>query len=248
MTRFHREYITCAHCLNEEEIVIWDLINIGEDPDLEEKVLLKQLQNYECQNCNHLYIIERPMLYIDPANKLLLYYSPAHTEITAAENRRADGRLSDELAAQLPQDFGVDLEGYMLRLLVSYNDLIEKIHIRKNALSDRLLETLKLAILARLNEAAAAEAAEIKDLSEEELLPVMASLEVSEIHFLGLEGDSLLFQTFSEAKGWQQLELERSVYDNAENMLRSLLPAESGWDLVDSSSAATFINFVSQAQ
>ncbi len=244
MTRFHRETVTCPHCLNEEEVVIWDVIDVNEDPDLEEKLLLKELQNYECQNCNHLYILERPLLYLDRSNQAAYYFAPAIQDITDAV--REDGRLDPALAAELPLDFGLDLSTYTLRLVSTYNDLIEKVHLLLDGYSDRLMEVVKLAVKTRLAEENIAEVSKQTELDDEAKAAALSSGATTEVLYLGNQVDEdqhlqLLLQTYSVANGWQQLELAAQVYDNTAALLLTSLPAEDRWDIVDSRTAEAMV-------
>ncbi len=259
MTRFHRETVSCPHCLNEEEVIIWDLIDVSQDPDLEDKLLLKELQNFECQNCNHLYILERPLLYLNPQKKTAIYYAPTLQEI--ADAVRVNGRLAPDLAAQLPLDFGLDFSTYHLRLVSSYNALIEKVHLLQDGLSDRLMEVVKLAVKTRLAE-------ENIDLTDEAKAAALHSGTTSEILYLGsdpAEGENedagisagigsgaregapkqLLFQTYSVGNGWQQLELAPQVSGNTAAILLPSLPAEDRWDIVDEKTAESMISSLS---
>ncbi len=245
MTAFHRESIECPYCLNEEELVIWDVIDVDEDPDLAEKLLLKELQNYECQNCNHVYILERPLLYMDNTAHLMCYLTPAQRQLfSTRDSREADGTLLRTLKDELPLDFGRDLTGYTLRIVTSYNDLIEKIHISRQGLSDRLIEIVKLAVKTRLTEENVATIQQ-SDVPTEEKQEALKATEITELRYLGTEDNVMLWQTFSDANGWQQLELEPVAYRNTESMLKDRLPAEGSWDLVDQRFAEAFIQSLS---
>lgn len=240
MTHFHYEPVECKYCLNEEEIVVWDMIDLADDPDLEDKILHKDLQNFICHNCQRNYLLEKPFLLIDRAKKSLIYYHPGFNESLADMPREKDGRLAAALRGQLPTDFGFETKGFRLRLVTDYNDLIEKLHIARCGLSDRLIEVVKLAMEARLNdedqlawEKAAAENPELEEYTNQ-------AFEQKELHFLGQEGPSLLFQRHTSGLGWRQLELSSEVYDRAELLLSARLPEEGSWDAVDRTWALAF--------
>ncbi len=261
MTKFHRELLECNYCLNEENVPVWDVVDAEEDPDLVEKILLKELQTFVCSNCQRSYVIPRPFLLIDRPNKSLIYFEGREKEkMPESVPRQEDGSLLPELEEKLPHDFGFPTEDFSLRLVSDYNALIEKIHIERAGLSDRLLEVLKLAMQTRLldddrqefikekerareeatanpaDEEAAALHAELKDLAFDPL----KAMEESSLLFLGKEGQRLLFQRYSPYTGWRQLELQGKAYDQAEMLLSKRLPAEGRWEKIDREWAKIF--------
>lgn len=249
MTKFHRELLECNYCLNEEETVVWDVIDADSDPDLIEKILLKELQIFYCQNCQRSYLLPRPFLVIDRARKYLIYFA---ADFSAAEKkelpRAEDGRLLPDLEKHLPHDFGFSTEGFALRLVADYNELIEKIHVARSGLSDRLLELLKAAMRLRLfeddrKERERAEAAYAEDPKDKEPLPPYDPEEErrqEQLLFLGREDKKLLFQRFTPSTGWRQLELDEAAYDGAEMRLGDKLPPEGQWEKIDESWALVF--------
>lgn len=238
MSKFHRETIECRHCLNEEEIVVWDFIDTSLDPDLKEKILYKEIQSFECQNCNHRYNIEKAFLFHDKEHALLFYYQPQEEWKQITDYREKDGSISQSIQDLLPKDFGFDTSDYNMRIVLDYNSLIEKIHIADNDLSDRLMEVVKLAIHARLPELEG----QGKPLSSEEL----AAKEKTEMHFLAQEENVFVFQCYSEELNWHQIEVDKQVYQHAENLLKNYLPQEGSWDFVDAQSASLLSQYAAE--
>lgn len=266
MTRFHREFTECGHCLNEEEVVIWDVIDAEKDPDLVEKILRKELQVFFCQNCNRSYILQKPLLLIDRPHHLMVYYRPDMAQSPDLLPRARDGRLAAEAEALLPHDFGFPTDDLTLRLVTSYNDLIEKIHLAREGLSDRLMEVVKLAMEARLAEEdrleaerRKAEAAAAAEENPEAAFSLEAEAYAADsegdgadeaenaLYFLGIEDGKFLFQRFHARLGWRQVELAPEVYRQAEGLLEDHLPAEGRWDLADRVWAARFIEAAGEA-
>lgn len=131
MSRFHRATVSCPRCGNDIDAVLWDLIDAGADPDLKVRLLQKKIQEQECQNCGHAFILAEPLIYREDQHHLLVFYWPeAKGEITG---------LPD------PDDF----PGWHLRRVGHYNELIELIHIRDHHCDDRLMAVVKVAIRSR---------------------------------------------------------------------------------------------------
>lgn len=250
MTKFHYEEVVCPNCLNEEKIAVWDIVNVSEDPDLKEKIYLKELQNFECQNCNHKYILDQAFLYIDPDKKLLFYYAPKYADLlTQPESRTKLGTLKPEILDNLPLDFGFDLKGYNLQIILHYNELIEKLHIFDFDLDDRIIEIIKIAI--KLNppvfpapdEAVPVESTMSKQNEQDQDNKAKA---IISLYFLGIENNEYIFQVLNADNSWNQIVLEPTVYQNTKNLLSQYISSDkskpSGWQIIDAQTASLFLN------
>lgn len=131
MSRFHRSIITCPRCGNDIDAVLWDLVDAGADPDLKDRLLQKKIQQQECQNCGHAFILAEPLIYREDQHRLLVFYWPE-------ENGDVDG---------LPD--AADFPGWHLRRVSHYNELIELIHITDHFCDDRLMAVVKVAVRSR---------------------------------------------------------------------------------------------------
>ncbi len=231
MTNFHYETIQCPYCLNEEEIAIWDIIDASEDEDLKDKIFLKELQIFECQNCNRKYTLDQAMLYMDPNQKLMIYYAPKFYEaVQDTETRESDGSLKESITEHMPLDFGLDVSNHTLRIVTDYNELIEKLHIFDFELDDRVIEVLKIAV--SLNPPVTTD----EDGEEQ-------SHKIDLIYFVGIEDGKHIYQTYTESdETWRQIVLEPNVYESAASLVQGDLVPESNWDIVDNTSAKIFLN------
>ncbi|MDI9498313.1 MAG: CpXC domain-containing protein [Bacillota bacterium] len=234
MTRFHKEIVTCPFCASDEEVVIWDVLDVSADPDLKERLLTKRCQVLECQNCGEESILARPLVYVDPEARLLLVWRPELAEFEETEpDTPLDGRPESLLnlpagldAALLPQLDGLapaegDAACWRLRLLSGYNALLEKIHAFGAGLDDRILEIVKLALTARYAD-------------EEDLF-------FEAMHLLAARGGLMLLQVLERERGWQTLEISMELYDNAYDLLIERMPAEGQWQRIDGRFARRFV-------
>ncbi len=233
MTRFHKETVSCPFCASDEEVVIWDVIDVSEDPDLKERLLTKRCQVLECQNCGEESILARPLAYVDPGAGLLLVWRPELAEFEETEpDTPLDGRpdsllnlpggLDATLLPQLDRLVTADEKAHWrLRLLSGYNALLEKIHAFGAGLDDRILEIVKLALTARYAD-------------EEDLF-------FEAMHLLAAQGGLLLLQVLERERGWQTLEISMELYDNAHDFLIERMPAEGQWQRIDGRFARRFV-------
>lgn len=139
-TAFHQVMAQCPVCLNEEEITIWDVIDVSTDPDLKEKLLLKTLQSLECRNCGNSTLIASPLIFRDPERHVLIECRPElgpDDLLARLHDLQAVGStLWPQPAESQP----------FRRLVASINDLIEKILIHDQGIDDRALEIVKLVV------------------------------------------------------------------------------------------------------
>ena len=242
MTRFHKALVQCPFCASDEEVVIWDLIDVGEDPDLRERLLTKGCQVLYCQNCGEESILAEPLTYVDPRRRLVIAWRPELEEVPGAAEGQ-DAPDAEEALLNLPP--GLDLDQlpridalvaaadeqgrgpWRLRLVATYNDLLEAIHCFDAGLDDRVLEVVKLALRTRY--------------ADEE------NIRFEAMHFLALGEGVLLFQVLEAEQGWHSLEIHAELYDNAYDMLVDRLPAESQWQRIDEAFALRFIEAMGAA-
>ncbi|MBP5488417.1 MAG: CpXC domain-containing protein [Bacteroidales bacterium] len=93
-------------------------INIAKDPSLKDRVKDGSLFMVKCPRCGSDSLVQEPVLYHDPSQRLLIAYTSA-------------GLSSD------------GLEGYTCRLVGSIGELIEKVKVFDAGLDDIALELLK---------------------------------------------------------------------------------------------------------
>ncbi|HHX37478.1 MAG TPA: hypothetical protein GX717_05810 [Clostridiaceae bacterium] len=217
LTHFHRECLQCPRCTYEQTVVVWDRVDGAAEPDLKERLLKKQLQTYDCENCGETLSVGEGLLYIDATEKLLVYRNPSFHDMTDA------ALLPTAWIDKLNTVIGDFSEWHTLRLVAHDNELLEKIHLQDHDLDDRLVELLKVALKTRY---------------EEEQGNTIESC-----YFLGTDGDILLLQTETAEQGWYMLEMPYQLYFNAERELGAALPEMSGrWVMIDSRWASRYIS------
>ncbi len=237
MSKFHHTLHSCHFCGSEENTVIWDLIDLTEDPDLKERLLKKQIQVFLCQNCGEEQILAEPLLYVDDEKNLVFYYCPQFADLLKVEdasNEVSSSNLPSALTEVLDKVFPPGLNDKVMRIIPQYNELIEKIHVFDHDFDDRLMEVVKIALRARY-------------LDEE-------GIRIGEIFFLSASVDTILFQVYVEGEDqeidgevvsggvWNTLEVYRDIYENAVDALEGQLIDEGRWQLIDEDFAMRLIS------
>lgn len=112
---------SCAHSVN-----YFPNVNVGEDPELKDKILDGSLFTWTCPECGKVNLAVYPMVYHDPQQSLMLVLSPSPIS-----------------ASGLP-------EGYVGRQVRTPGELIEKIKIFEAGLDDILVEMCKFVTVKEL--------------------------------------------------------------------------------------------------
>lgn len=135
MSSAETKMIICPECGHDNEVKIFQTVNVTTDSELHDKVLSGELFRFRCSSCGHEAELKYPVLYNDMKHKFMVYYIP---EIDRASV--LDEKLESEYAKY------EELEGITRRLVGSFNELKEKIHIFESGLDDRAMEIAKVAL------------------------------------------------------------------------------------------------------
>ena len=132
MSNTGSKVISCPKCGHDNEIKLFKTVNATTDPQFREQLLSGELLSFTCSECGHTAELRYPLLYNDMKNRFMIYYIPDVDR----------DKLTDEA---LEKEYG-SLEPITRRLVGSFNELKEKIHIFESGLDDRVIEVVKAAL------------------------------------------------------------------------------------------------------
>jgi len=132
--------IKCPKCANLSEITLWQSITVSDSGDLKEDLLKGKVNIFRCASCGAVALVPVPLLYHDENKHIMISFSPCEEadKLRLFNEVKETSRTSGELA---------EFSDYNLRFVTTYNELLEKILIFDNNLSDRAIEVLKLLVL-----------------------------------------------------------------------------------------------------
>lgn len=131
--------VECPKCTSGQFITYWQSVNVTLDPDLKKKVLDRTLFTFTCEHCGYIAAMYHPLLYHDIEQRLMVSLGEE-----APDNVTSKGIFAS-LASKIEAE-------YTFRLVSSVDELIEKILIWDAGLDDRVVEVVKLLLLAELDE------------------------------------------------------------------------------------------------
>lgn len=138
-----KQAIRCPECGQMTDVTVWNSITAKDSPDLKRDLLMGRVNMFCCSSCSHTALMPTPMLYHDEEKKLMISFSPTNDPVLKQQlfnNIKETSKESGELKK---------LEGYNLRFITEYNELLEKILIFDNGFNDKTIEVIKLMILSQ---------------------------------------------------------------------------------------------------
>jgi hypothetical protein len=142
MSMHHEVGITCPKCQKAGIFTVWDSINTKLDPDMKDRVKSQEAFCYHCPHCGTDVHVDYGFLYHDMDHHFMVFYAPTDKDQENADCDMADGQAQFKAM--------VDTAGYVMRLVRTKADLLEKIAIFEAGLDDRLMELTKAAALAQV--------------------------------------------------------------------------------------------------
>lgn len=135
--------LPCPKCGQLTETTVWNSITVKDSPDLKKDLLEGRVNFFVCGTCGYRALMPNAMLYHDEDKKLLFSFSPCNSPVKAQE-------LFDKVKENAEQSGELQkLDGYNLRFITNINDLMEKVITFDLGLNDKVVEVIKLMILAQ---------------------------------------------------------------------------------------------------
>lgn len=209
--------IKCPKCGQMTEITVWNSITVKDSADLKQDLLSGRVNMFHCPSCSHKALMPTPLLYHDEEKRLMISFSPCSDEILKYQlfdNVQKTSKESGELEK---------MEGYNLRFVADYNELLEKILIFDNGMNDKTIEVLKLMILSQELEKA------------EQRVCRFGKCEGGLLEFMIY--DTIENKTYTSA-------VPRETYDTIHMQLLNsgVKPYSFGWEMVDAAYATKLLN------
>ena len=150
MIKNTRENIKCSKCGTNFDFTVWDSVNFTTEEGLKEKVLSYNIFLATCPHCGDSKNYVYPCLFHDMTKSYMIWFIPDgdETDIKSINDtwRGLDRDAKNTQLGELTED----LKYINLRCVYNIRDLKEKILISDNDLDDRIIEMLKVLLLANM--------------------------------------------------------------------------------------------------
>lgn len=172
MSKIHMENVTCVSCGKVSPHRFWDIIDPMMDQEIKNKVLSGEIFTFTCPHCGFKRRVTYDTIYQEMGHGRYIHLVTSEESYMQAINLYADR----------DQHSGTVLASEIIRIVLSQNQLAEKIRIFDEGLDDRVVELIKAFYLGELYK-------QVSELDIEEVLFYVNEDGKYEIAFLSREGD-----------------------------------------------------------
>lgn len=118
--------LRCPHCGYTYQAPVFNIIDVGQTPELKQVVLAGSLNASQCPSCRNANYVASPFLYHDPAHEFLGVFIPTQMNISEPQRQKVIGDLSKALMDSLPAE---QRRFYMLspQQFLTMDSLLEKL-------------------------------------------------------------------------------------------------------------------------
>ena len=174
-------HIKCPSCGVQQDVDLYEAVNVGTDPELKKLLMENRLNRVDCIDCEASFRVDMPLLYSDPKHNMLIHWIPE----TEGMDRDAIIEDFDQSLEQINEMLPPDITAPSVRLVLTRVDLVELIFILEADLNQRVVEYIKYSIYTRNMEKVDPKVfrllLNVQDSTDEELCFAMQKVETQEL-------------------------------------------------------------------
>ena len=144
MSEINKYTITCPQCSVDQEVELYDSVNVREAPALRDELMSNQLNTVECPHCGFQFRVDKQLLYHDPEHRVMIYWFPGKEE-DYHHNRDLFLQTLQSLDTALPDEF----DPPVVHLVFTRSELVERIYLLEAGLNERVIEYIKYMMYSR---------------------------------------------------------------------------------------------------
>ncbi|MFZ1319994.1 MAG: CpXC domain-containing protein [Ignavibacteria bacterium] len=76
MTKLNITFVNCLECDYQNNVELYESVNVTIDPDLKEKILDDSFKKFVCENCKFESKLEYGFMYHDMEKQIMIVYNP----------------------------------------------------------------------------------------------------------------------------------------------------------------------------
>ena len=125
MTKVAEHELTCPECGTQQQVHVWDSINVGLDPSLRRQLFDAEINMFRCDSCGHEAFLDVPLLYHDMPRRFCAQYLPPEL--------LDDPSSFGEYTAEGKVDVGLSITGYLAEphVVFEMDEMIRYIRFRE---------------------------------------------------------------------------------------------------------------------
>ncbi len=145
MSRSKTYNITCPSCGLQQEVELYEAVNVSADPQLKDALMKNWLNRVECPDCEGTFRVDMPLLYTDPKHNLIIHWMPESEEVSRDSILDEFDQTLEQINELVPDDVQVP----RVRLVLSRVELVELIFMIEAGFNQRVVEYVKYSIYSR---------------------------------------------------------------------------------------------------
>ncbi|NOK59325.1 MAG: Chromosome partition protein smc [Chloroflexi bacterium AL-W] len=130
--------LTCPGCQTQLQARVFMIVDVGQQPDLKNRLLSGQLNMVVCEQCGNVSMIAAPLLYHDPDKRLFLVHFPQQLNTQPEDQEKLIGDATSLLIRNFPED---QPKAHLLapKRFLTMNSLIEAV-LEADGVSREMIE------------------------------------------------------------------------------------------------------------
>ena len=181
MSRSNHYNISCPSCGVQQEVELYEAVNVVTDPQLKDALMQNWLNRVECPDCGTTFRVDMPLLYSDPQHNILIHWMPESAEIPREQIIEEFDQTLDQINDIMPDDVAAP----SVRLVLSRVELVELIYLIEGGYNHRVVEYVKYSVYTRNLEMVDPQQyrllLNVEDSTEDELCFVMQDVDSREL-------------------------------------------------------------------
>ena len=172
--------IRCPLCGHEQNVELYDSIDVALQPGLKKALFENSLNRVTCEACDAGFRIDKPLLYHDPDRNIMIHWMPDNG-VSRDEILDEFDRSMEELRESLPKE----MEPPRVRLVFDRVELVELIFMMEAGMDERVVEYIKYTVhsqnMSRIPPEKKQLLLNVQDSTSEELLFAIRDVETMEL-------------------------------------------------------------------
>ena len=195
--------VVCPECGKESNFTVWDSVNTMIDPETKQAVRDGSLFRFTCPHCGAVTSVDYGFLYHQMEDNMMIFYAVSDKNAKEMLDMIAQKPKDDDVVGALTREM-LDRD-YLIRVVRSRNQLLEKLAIFDAGLDDRIIEFIKLFMLERIHDQ-------------------LDGGTVSDMLLTPVRDGKYIVEIFSEGKCLGHMEIPVEFYDSVKETLGTKLP------------------------
>lgn len=130
--------LSCPSCSSPITTDVWQVVDVGQEPDLKRTLLRGQLNVVTCPNCSNRTAVATPLAYHDPEKELFFILTPSQLGLSGEEQDKTIGQLTNLVMDSLPAE---KRKGYLFqpKTFFSMETMFTEI-LRADGITDEMVQ------------------------------------------------------------------------------------------------------------